>query len=224
MDLFFWCPGLICKVSWSNLQGNVEFSHRGAHRGRHGSAERTSCAERADNERTTIARAVRCCSVRGSVCGLSFGGVGSVLFGALFGWRLLPRWLQFGSVRCAVRLAVTSSVVAVRFGSVRCSVGGGSLGWLGSAGGCSLGWLGSAGGCSLGWLGSACGCYLGVCPPCRCGRPAAHTLLLPLWVGECLVGWYEHGGGDDTRGTTGHQTPAWAAWPYRPKGRRVEAR
>ena len=44
-------------------------SHRGAHRGRHGGAERTSCAKRAQNERTTIARAVRCCSVRGSVCG-----------------------------------------------------------------------------------------------------------------------------------------------------------
>ena len=83
---------------------------------------------------------------------------------------------------------------------------------------------GSVGVCSIGWLCSACGCYLGVCPPCRCGRPAAHTLLQLLWVGECLGGWYEHGGGDDTRGTTGHQTPAWAAWPYRPKGRRVEAR
>ena len=95
MDLFFRCPGR-----------DVELSHLGAHRGRHGGAERTSCAERAQNERTTCARAVRCGSVRGSVCGSSLGGCGSVRFGALFGWRLLPRWLRFGSVRCAVRLAV----------------------------------------------------------------------------------------------------------------------
>ena len=130
MDLFFWCPGLICRVSWSNLQGDVDFSHRGAHRGRHGGAKRTSCAERADNERTTIARAVRCGSVRGSV-----------RFGALFGWRLLPRWLRFGAVRCSVRLAVgrcsavatTADVPPSHHGgrapitsavSVRCAVGG----------------------------------------------------------------------------------------------------
>ena len=129
MDLFFWCPGLICRVSWSNLQGDVDFSHRGAHRGRHGGAKRTSCAERADNERTTIARAVRCGSVRGSV-----------RFGALFGWRLLPRWLRFGAVRCSVRLAVgrcsavatTADVPPSHHGgrapitsavSVRCAVG-----------------------------------------------------------------------------------------------------
>ena len=66
---------------------------------------------------------------------------GSVRFGALFGCRLLPRWLRFGSVRCGVRLEVTSSVVAVRLvlalsvgsvrlvlalsvGSVRVAVGG----------------------------------------------------------------------------------------------------
>ena len=83
-------------MSWSNLQGDVEFSHRGAHRGRHGSAKRTSCAKRADNERTTCARAVRFGSVRCSAGGYFLGGCGSVRFGALFGWRLLPRWLRFG--------------------------------------------------------------------------------------------------------------------------------
>ena len=87
--------GPVFFVSWSNLPGDVKLSHRGAHRGRHGGAERTSCAERADNERTTIARAVRCGSVRGSV-----------RFCARFGWRLLPRWLRFGARFGAVRFAV----------------------------------------------------------------------------------------------------------------------
>ena len=96
MDLFFLCPGLISKVSWSNLPRDVEFSHRGAHRGRHGGAERTSCAKRANNERTTSAFAVRCSVRCGSVCGLSFGGIGSVRFGARFGVRWLSRWLRFG--------------------------------------------------------------------------------------------------------------------------------
>ena len=111
-------------------------SHRGAHRGRHGVAERTSCAKRAQNARTTCVRAVRCCSVCGSVCGCSFGWFGSVRLGARFGWRwlsrcvrfgvrLLLRLVRFGSVRCSVRVAVTSSVVAVRC-SVRC---GSVCGW-----------------------------------------------------------------------------------------------
>ena len=90
---------------------------------------------------------------------------GSVRFGALFGCRLLPRWLRFGSVRCAVRLSVTSSVVAVRFGSVRCSAGGYFLGGCGSAGVGSLGWLGSVGVGSLGWLGSGCGWRTRPLPP-----------------------------------------------------------
>ena len=80
------------------------FSHRGARRGRHGGAERTSCAERADNERTTCARAVRCSVRCGSAGGYFLGGCGSVRFGALFGWRLLPRWLRFG-LRLLSRLA-----------------------------------------------------------------------------------------------------------------------
>ena len=99
MDLFFLCPGLISKVSWSNLPSDVEFSHRGAHRGRHGGAERTSCAKRAQNERRTCAVSVRCGSAGGSV-----------RFGA-----------RFGAVRLAVRVSVTSSVVAVRCAVGRCS-------------------------------------------------------------------------------------------------------
>lgn len=104
---------------WTNLPSDVELSHRGAHRGRHGGAERTSCAERADNERTTIARAVRCGSVRGSV-----------LFGVRFGAR-------FGAVRLAVgrcsAVATTADVLPSHHGgrapittavAVRLAVGG----------------------------------------------------------------------------------------------------
>ena len=122
MDLFFWCPGLICRVSWSNLQGDVEFSHRGGHRGRHGGAERTSCAKRADNERTTCTRAVRFGSVRCSVGVGSLGWLGSVGVGSLGG------------------------VGSVGVGSLGWlgSVGVGSLGWLGSVGVGSLGGVGSA--------------------------------------------------------------------------------
>ena len=125
-------------------------SHRGAHRGRHGGAKRTSCAERAQNERTTSAvrfgwrfgavrLAVRCAVLCCSAGGLSFSGCGSVRLGVRLGVRLVGvlRLLPRRTCPHPTTADVPPSPRRLRFGwrladAPPSSLGGSLGGWRGA--------------------------------------------------------------------------------------------